>query len=80
MGAGAVKPVPKVSVEGCHAGGCEVGLALAQEAPDGQEGGLVPMRVRGPCVSPGICSLHQDPGRTVMFGRPSPVNSPQSRG
>lgn len=39
MGAGAVKPVPKVSVEGCHAGGCEVGLALAQEAPDGQEGG-----------------------------------------
>lgn len=43
-------------------------------------GGLVPMRVRGPCVSPGICSLCQDSGRTVMFGRPSPVSSPQSRG
>lgn len=40
----------------------------------------MPVRVRGPCVSPGICSLRQDPGRTVMFGRSSPANSPQSEG
>lgn len=34
-------------------------------------GGLVPKRVRGPRVSPGICSWRQDPGRSAMFCQPS---------
>lgn len=36
----------------------------------------MPMRVRGPCVSPGICSWRQDPGRSAMFRQPSKSAAP----
>lgn len=74
MDAGTVKPVPMSQWRAVSQAGvrCDLTGSCSRSAR-WPGGGFVPMRVRGPCVNPGICSWRQDPGRSAMFRQPSNV-------